>query len=311
MKVTRIVVSDRTVTLVISQNGWMGKPRTLGNTPEGYSTLIQVLRKARVSRVCFKSTGLYYLDPALILNDAGLEVMVTDSKATKRFAEDMRIRTKTDAVDAAILAVRACARHINAMSEARTQTQNELHAARQTAVTPDFLLAESQQTIALFDAQIRNLRQQILDLIAADQNLQQTFELLVSVTGIAATSAIQLLGELLVLPQDMSAKQWVAMAGLDPRAHSSGSGVNKKPRLSKAGNRHLRIALYMLALNATRQDPQVRAYYHHLIETRGPKEIQAVCTVMRKLLHAIHGMLKTRTPFDSSRFYTPTETGAD
>lgn len=32
---------------------------------------------------------------------------------------------------------------------------------------------------------------------------------------------------------------------------------------------------------------------------------------MRKLLHAIHAMFRTRTPFDSSRFYTPTEAGAD
>ncbi|CAD7852573.1 MAG: hypothetical protein [Olavius algarvensis Gamma 1 endosymbiont] len=58
-----------------------------------------------------------------------------------------------------------------------------------------------------------------VDLIAADAHLQQTFELL---TSIAAAGAIQLLGDLLVLPPDMSAKQWVAMAGLDPRAHESG-----------------------------------------------------------------------------------------
>jgi len=145
-----------------------------------------------------------------------------------------------------------------------------------------------------------------VDLIAADAHLQQTFELL---TSIAAAGAIQLLGDLLVLPPDMSAKQWVAMAGLDPRAHESGSSVNKKPHLSKAGNRYLRIALYMPALSATRHDPHVRGY-HHLIETRGLKKIQAVRAVMRKLPHAIHAMLKTRTTFDSSRFYTPIETTA-
>ncbi|CAD7851807.1 MAG: hypothetical protein, partial [Olavius algarvensis Gamma 1 endosymbiont] len=39
------------------------------------------------------------------------------------------------------------------------------------------------------------------------------FDLLTSITGIAAASAIQLLGELLVLPPDMKAKQWVALAG--------------------------------------------------------------------------------------------------
>ncbi len=59
---------------------------------------------------------------------------------------------------------------------------------------------------------------------------------------------------------------------------------------------------------AARHDPNA-AYYRHLIEDRGSKA-QALCAVMRKLLLAIHAMLKTQNPFDSSRFYTPTETAA-
>ncbi|MCB2264264.1 MAG: transposase, partial [Candidatus Thiosymbion ectosymbiont of Robbea hypermnestra] len=88
-----------------------------------------------------------------------------------------------------------------------------------------------------------------------------------------------------------------------PRSHQSGSSVNHKPRLSKAGNRHLRAALYLPALSAVRHNPHVRGYYRHLIENRGLTKLQAVCAVMRKLLHAIHAMLKTRTPFESHRFY--------
>jgi len=55
----------------------------------------------------------------------------------------------------------------------------------------------------------------------------------------------------------------------------------------------------MPALSAVRLDPYVRAYYRHLIETRGLKKLQAVCAVMRKLLQAIHAMLKNRTTFDT------------
>jgi len=106
----------------------------------------------------------------------------------------------------------------------------------------------------------------------------------------------------------MRAKQWGAMAGLDPRQHPSGSSASKKPHLSKAGNRYLRIALYMPALSAARHDPNVRAFYRHLIDTRGPKELQAVYAVMRKRLLAIHAMLRTNSPFDSRRFFSPTET---
>jgi len=52
--------------------------------------------------------------------------------------------------------------------------------------------------------------------------LQAIFDRLVSITSIAAASTIQLLGERLVLPDDMCAKQWGTMVGLDPRQHQSG-----------------------------------------------------------------------------------------
>ena len=66
----------------------------------------------------------------------------------------------------------------------------------------------------------------------------------------------------------------------------------------------------MPALSAARHDPNVRAFYHHLLDTRGLKELQAVCAVMRKLLLAIHAMLRTNSPFDNRRFFSPTETTA-
>jgi hypothetical protein len=35
----------------------------------------------------------------------------------------------------------------------------------------------------------------------------------------------------------------------------------------------------------------------------GKTPLQGVCAVMRKLLHAIHGMLEKNEPFDNTRFY--------
>ncbi|MEM1009910.1 MAG: transposase [Myxococcota bacterium] len=38
----------------------------------------------------------------------------------------------------------------------------------------------------------------------------------------------------------------------------------KKPRFSKAGNAHLRAALFIPALVAIRHDDNIKAYYRHL-----------------------------------------------
>jgi len=202
------------------------------------------------------------------------------------------------------LALRACARRLAALNRAKTEAKNQLHALIQTQTTPEVVLADVRLSIRQCEDQIEDLRTWAEGLIQTDAGLKEVFDLLISVKGIAAASAIQLMGEILVLPADMRAKQWVALAGLDPRQSISGTSVHKKPRLSKAGNRYLRLALFMPALSAARHDRHVNGYYRHLIEGRGLKKIQAVCAVMRKLLHAIHGMLKSRQPFDGRRFYT-------
>jgi transposase len=79
--------------------------------------------------------------------------------------------------------------------------------------------------------------------------------------------------------------------------------VRKKIRISKAGNAHLRRALYMPALVAIRHQPHLRAFYRHL-RAQGKLKMVALVAVMRKLLHAIYGMFKHQKPFDGSKVYS-------
>ena len=127
----------------------------------------------------------------------------------------------------------------------RTQTRNQLQAAPPTAPTPDFLVPDLQHSIARLDARIEHLRQQTRVLIDTDEPLINT-------TGIADADTIQLLGEPLLLPKEMQAKQWGAMAGLDPPQIQSGFNVNKKPPLQ---SRQLLLAYRPLYARSERCTP--------------------------------------------------------
>ena len=118
--------------------------------------------------------------------------------------------------------------------------------------------------------------------------------------GIGETSALQILGESAVLPDSLDARQWVAFAGLDPLQFTSGNSVEKKPRISRAGSRHLRRALYMPALVAIRHEPHLRAFYQRLL-ARGKAPLQAIVGVMRKLLHAFFAMFRSDHSYDGSK----------
>jgi len=123
-----------------------------------------------------------------------------------------------------------------------------------------------------------------------------------SAPGFAKLSATKLLAELSSLPAEMTAKQWVAHAGLDPRPCESGTSVRSPRRISKQGNVRLRRALFMPALVAIQRDDNVSAYYENLLK-RGKAKLQAITAVMRKLLHALWGMLHHRQAWNGEAFY--------
>jgi transposase len=204
-----------------------------------------------------------------------------------------------------ILDLRAISRRISALTIAITQERCRLHAAKRqneltSAVADDIAIHLDHLTES-----IERLSDRALEIIRRSSNLRWRYDLLVSVRGIANASAIRILAELAVLPPDMSPRQWLAHAGLDPRHYESGSSVHKPSRISKTGNKHLRSALYMPALVPIRNEPNIAAFYNKLIRS-GKKPMQANVAVMRKLLHSIYGMFNHKQDFRGHKFYALT-----
>ena len=316
-----IDVGAEELVMVIRKNGKPFNPQTFTNTRADRTRLVKKLVKLPGVIVCMEATGVYHFDLAVALHDAGLLVMVINPKSSHNFAKVLMKNSKTDAVDANTLAeyaarmdfvawtrpsdetiaVRCFSRRITALTNQKAAAKNHLHALTATQETPKAVLRDAKLAITQLQKRIDGLTTEALLLIAKHPKLERIMTLLTSIKGIAQTSAISLMGELL-LPPDLSHREWVKFAGLDPKAFDSGKSVHKKSRISKAGNRNIRAALYMPALSAKQHDPQVRAYFQHPV-ANGKKPLQAVCAIMRKLIHAIHGMLKNNEPFDNTRFY--------
>jgi transposase len=317
-----IDVGAEELILVIRKNGKPFDPQKFANTPADRTRLVKKLVKLPGIIVCLEATGAYHFDLSLALHDAGVLLMVVNPKAAHNFAKVLMKNSKTDAVDANTLAeyaarmdfvawtrpsnetiaLRSFARRIDALTNQKAAAKNHLHALTTTSETPKAVIKDAKLAIAQLEKRIDRLTAEALILIGKYPELERILALLIGIKGVGNTSAIALMGELLLLPPDLSHREWVKFAGLDPRAFDSGKSVHKKTRISKAGNRHIRSALYMPALSAKQHDPHVKAYFQHLMDN-GKTPLQCVCAVMRKLLHTIHGMLKKNEPFDNTRFY--------
>jgi transposase len=319
-----IDVSSRTLDVAIDVGRgpvWTG---VFDNTESGHRKLVRKLGgKHRGVRVVVEATGVYHLDLALALRRSkSIDVMVANPMATKGFAKAHMQRSKTDKTDALsilefarrmefkpwtppapeILDLRALARHIASLATMRAQEKNRLHAHSRVAERTPALRDSIERHIEDIDHIIEDLQDEALRLIEGSKELGRHFEHLISIKCLAKTSAIAILAEIVVLPKDMTVRQWVAHAGLDPRLYESGISVKAMPRISKVGNRNLRRALFMPALVASNHEPRIKAYYEHLLEN-GKAKMQALVAVMRKLLHSIHGMFEHDQDFDGEKFF--------
>ena len=317
-----IDVSARELVVAISDGGEC-RMEQVSNDAAGHERLQSQLRALHAPvMVCLEASGTYSLDVALALAGAGqgCQLSLVNPRVARRFAEWLGQRSKTDPVDArglaeyaarmrpepwqppsaAALRLRTITRTIAALVRQCVQHKNRQHALSASAALPALLVRELQAQVAYVEKRIRHLRRQAFRVIERQPELLRCWQHLQTIPGVGEASGLAILGELAVLPATLDERQWVAHSGLDPKQHRSGTSIEHKTRISKAGNRYLRAALYMPALVAVQHDRWLAGFYQRLV-ARGKAKLQALVAVMRKLLHAAWGMFRHDQNYDGAK----------
>jgi len=291
------------------------KHKVFTNTKHGFEQLVIWLNSHQAGslHVCLEATGSYGEALALYLFDAGYRVSVVNPAAVKAFAASRLTRTKTDKVDAELIArfclvhepqawqppapavreLQALVRRLESLIEMRVSEENRLSSGVSIEAVRDSL----EEHIAYLVAEIKQTELLIREHINNHPNLKQKSDLLDSIPGIGATTAARLLAEITDFTQYQSARQVAAYAGLVPRERRSGSSVRGRTCLSKIGNARLRKALYFPAMTALRCSGFFQQWASGMRE-RGKSKMAVIGAAMRKLIHLAYGVLKTGKPFD-------------
>ena len=289
------------------------KHKTCKNSAKGFETLMVWLEKQGIQKVhaCLEATGNYGEDLAIYLHEAGHTVSIVNPARIKGFAQSELIRTKTDKIDAGVIArfclamkpdvwispspeirsLRALVKRVDSLIDMRSQEKNRISTAHESVL---LLIKEH---IAYLDQEIEKIRKQIADLIGRNPHLKQRKELLDSIPGIGKATIPHILAELDDLDKFTHVREVVAFIGLAPKETISGSSIKGKPRLCKIGHARLRKALYMPALVSIQCNPVMIAFYNRLKE-KGKNGKVIVCAIMRKLVHVIFGILKSGKKYD-------------
>lgn len=299
------------------------KRKVIANTAAGHQELLDWLSRQRFKQLhgCLEATSTYGHQIAKRVYEQSYRVSIANPKAVHAYAESRLCRTKTDAVDARLIAeycrdlkptlwspppaevevLQALVRRHQALEQMIGQERNRLETA-----TPDVAL-EITAHIAFMEHQQAEGQTKIQAHIDQHPTLKHQQDLLDSIPGIGLATAALILSEIGDWQTFGTARQLAAYAGLTPQEKFSGTSVHGKTRLSKLGNARLRKGLFLPALCLVRWNSSIRDW-RELLLNRGKTKRQVVGAVMHKLIRWVFGVLHSGNPFDPAIAFPNQET---
>ena len=197
---------------LLRENGKF-RHRVFPNTPAGFTQLSKWLGEQGAERahVCLEATGTYGDSLAAYLYEAGHVVSLVNPAAIKAYAQSVLSRTKSDRVDASLIArfcaerhppawappvpelrkLQALVRRLESLIEMRVMEENRLS----SGIAVEAVRASVEELIAHLAEQIKCTEKLIRDHIDKHSGLKRQRELLDSIPGVGEATASALLAE--------------------------------------------------------------------------------------------------------------------
>jgi transposase len=268
-----------------------------------------------------EATGVYYEELAHHLHRIGKQVIVVLPNKFKHYKASLNAKSKTDAIDARLLArfgverehlpwkpadpifrqMRHLTRYRLQLQEQKTAISNILHSKDHSHEVPTDVTRSSKKIIAVLEREIEKLEKEMEKLVKSDAELHAKMKDLCTIPGCGLITAAAIVAETGGFKEFTSAKQLTSYAGYDIVHNESGSSVKGKTRISKKGNRYIRHNMYMPAMCASRYVPEFTALRER-IKDRSKIGMKAQVAIQRKLLILMYTLWKTDSRYEKDHY---------
>ena len=304
------VSKDSFVTAYPKKSGYSTK--TFLNTTSGVRQFISSLPKD--CHCVMEATGNYSMLLLYLLQQANITVSMENPQKIKHFARAMLSTTKTDEIDAKLIAMygekmepapykipsesiillkqkRTVLRQLKKQLTAMINLQHSLSVLPKQDPTAK---VATEQTIKFLRKQISKLEDEITNL--SNKEFKHQMELLTSIKGIGENIASALIMATGGFTYFSSAKQISRFLGLCPTYQQSGTSVNVKGHINRNGDTHLRSLLYVVAFASIRSNTACKETYERL-RSRGKSGRVAIIAIANKLIRQAFAIVTNNRPY--------------
>ncbi|WP_226163628.1 IS110 family RNA-guided transposase [Hymenobacter terricola] len=286
----------------------------VSNSKAGFQQLVKAC--GAHCRFMMEATGTYNLALAYYLHEQGGQVAVLNPLVIKRFIQMHLSKGKSDRKDAQWLlrygqqqplkvwqpdeTVLVECRQLEQVTEQllkqKVMVSNAREALQQQPIGSKLALKRLQQTLKTLTQQVAAVEAELLALL--EQRFAAEMTLLCSIPGIGRKTAGMLLLFAGGFTHFDNYRQVIAMAGLSPREHTSGTSIRGKVRITKMGGGLIRGKLFMCSFSAKKTNAACAALFDRLV-AKGKNKKLALIAVCNKLLKQAFAIIKSGVPYQA------------
>jgi transposase len=297
------------------------------NNKIGIQQMLKRIDKLKISTsellVSFEDTGVYSLPLACFCSEAGLDYWMIPAIEIKRSKGISRGKNdKTDSKDIAFYALTHQHKlilskipekdilELKVLIAERDKVVKAINQFKTTSENQGFMPVEvlksvlkvNKTVIGQLQKALEKLEVKMKELIKANEQLSNQYELITSVPGVGPQTSMYMIA---VTKGFKSFENWRKMAcyaGVAPFEYSSGSSIKGRTKVNHLADKKMKALLNLCALNAKKFDKQMAVYYENKV-AEGKSKMLVINNVRCKLLARIFSVVKRGTPFvDTFKF---------
>lgn len=292
------------------------------NSKTGITSLLSWVRK-QASRnkqdlmFCMEHTGVYGLPLCSVLSEKGLLYSLipaleiqrsigiqrgkndkSDSKAIAKYAclrhDEIRITTIPDK---SLLKLRYILSQRDRIVKAKVMFENSKEVERFCDSNASKVLAKENKTIITFlKKRIEQFDKQLEKIITEEPLMSKQYKLITSIPGIGLQIAANIIAYTQAFQLFDCPRKFACYSGVAPFPYQSGSSIKGRTKVSHLANKKMKSILSLGALQAIRNDAEIRLYYQRKVE-QGKNKMLVLNAVRNKLLQRIFAIVKRQTPY--------------
>lgn len=291
------------------------------NNLKGIKAILKNLikQKTDLSTVlfCCENTGVYTFPLSSYLSENKLDLWIVPAIEIKRSKGISRGKNdKSDAKDIALYSIRNIDKlKLSTLPETAIQQLKLLYTEREKVIKSfklfeatkeniDFMPKQvyksivviNNKTVKFLKATLRVIEKEMKEIISAQIELKNQFELIKTVPGIGDKTAIYMLIATRGFTAFDNARKFACYSGTAPFEYSSGSSIKGRTKVNHMADKKMKSILQMCALVAVKHDPQLKEYYERK-KAEGKNAMLVLNNVKCKIIGRVFSVINRQTPY--------------